>query len=125
MRETATARITLDENGLIIVRVHADARQRPSDAQENLDAALAEGSGLRRPILVDITDSPPLDAETRHVYSGQLLVAAFTALALVVEASPLGVMMGNVYIRVARPGIPTHLFTDAALARRWLARHMA
>ena len=124
MRETATARIELAENGVLIVRIRKGATQKVTDARENLDAALAETQGRRRPLLVDITGSPPLDAETRHLYSGQTLVTGFTALALLVEASPLGRMMGNVYFRVARPGIPTHLFTDEPGAVQWLAGHL-
>jgi hypothetical protein len=61
-----------------------------------------------------------LDAETRHLYSGERLVSAFTAFALLVELSPLGRMMGNVYFRVARPGIPARLFTDERGALAWL-----
>ena len=124
MRETSTARIGLGDDGVLIVRIRDGARQRPTDAQENLDTALAEGSGKRRPLLVDITGSPPLDADTRHLYSGQTLVDGFTALALLVEASPLGTMMGNVYFRVARPGIPTYLFTDEVRAVEWLKGYL-
>jgi hypothetical protein len=124
MRDTATARIGLGDDGVLTVRIRDGARQRPADARENLDTALAEGSGKRRPLLVDITGSPPLDADTRHLYSGQTLVDGFTALALLVEASPLGTMMGNVYFRVARPGIPTYLFTDEARAVDWLKGYL-
>jgi hypothetical protein len=120
MGETATARIALGSDGVLILRVRDGARQRPPDARANLDMALAEAAGRRRPLLVDITRSPPLDSETRHFYSGESFLTAFTALALLVEASPLGLMMGNVYFRVARPGIPTHLFTDEASAVQWL-----
>src|SRR4029453_16080819 len=116
MRETATARIEFGEDGVLIVRIRKGVKQELADARENLDAALAETNGRRRPLLVDITGIPPLDAEARHLYSGQTLVTGFTALALLVEATPLGMMMGNVYFRVARPGIPPHLFTDEASA---------
>jgi len=112
--------MALGDDGVLIVRIRRDSRQRPADARENLDAALSETGGRRRPLLVDITGSPPLDAETRHLYSGQTLVAGFTALALLVEASPLGRMMGNVYFRIARPGIPTHLFVEENRAMEWL-----
>ena len=124
MRETATARITLDDDGVLIVRIRDDARQLPKDALENLAAAVAETQGRRRPLLVDITGAQPLDAETRHLYSGRTLVASFKALALVVEASPLGLMMGNVYFRVASPGIPARLFTDRGRAHHWLKGHV-
>ena len=124
MRETATARIGLGDDGVLVVRIRDDARQLAKDALENLDAAMAETQGRRRPLLVDITRAQPLDAEARHLYSGRTLVAGFTALALVVEGSPLGLMMGNVYFRVARPGIPARLFTDEGRARAWLQGHL-
>jgi hypothetical protein len=124
MAETATAHITLDD-GIMHVRIRDGAHQRPSDARENLSVALSQTQGVRRPMLVDITRSQPLEAETRHVYSGHSFVEGFTALALLIEASPLGRMMGNVYLRVARPGIPTELFTSEASAVAWLRRHQA
>ena len=93
------------------------------DAEQNLGAALIERGGKRRPLMIDIREAIPLDADVRHYYSGQVLVSGFTALALLVDASPLGKMMGNVYFRVARPGIPTKLFSDGAEARQWLAEH--
>ena len=108
---------------MLLVRIRAGAHQRPSDARENLGVAMNETQGVRRPMLIDITKCDPLDAETRHVYSGQPLVDGFTALALLIEASPLGRMVGNVYLRVARPGIPTQLFTSEASAIEWLRGH--
>jgi len=125
MRETATAQIALGENGILVVRIRRGAAQGIADARENLAGAVAETNGRRRPLLVDISTSQPLEAEARHLYSGQTLEAAFTALALLVEGSPLGVMMGNVYFRVARPGIPARLFTDEARAVEWLMRYQA
>jgi len=120
VRETATARIALGDDGVLVVRIREDARQRPDDARANLDVAVSQTLGRRRPILVDITRCQPLDADTRHLYSGQTLVKGFTALALLVEASPLGQMIGNLYFRIARPGIPTRLFTAEAPAVEWL-----
>jgi hypothetical protein len=124
MRETRTAQIGLGEDGILIVRIRKGAKQLPADARENLAAAFAERCDRRRPLLVDITGSQPLDTDTRHLYMGELLVQGFTALGLLVEASPLGRMMGNVYFRVARPGIPVHLFTDEPSAMGWLHRYV-
>jgi hypothetical protein len=122
MAETATAHITLD-GGIMLVRIRAGTH-RPSDARENLTLALNATHGVRRPMLIDITRCPPLEAETRHVYSGQPFVEGFTALALLIESSPLGRMMGNVYLRVARPGVPTQLFTSEASAMDWLRGYL-
>lgn len=123
MRETKTAVIELEPEGVLVVRINDGAVQLIADAEQNLGAALIERGGKRRPLLIDIRKAVPLDADVRHYYSGQVLVSGFTALALLVDASPLGRMMGNVYFRVARPGIPTKLFSDGVEARQWLSGH--
>jgi len=98
MPETRTARISLNGEGLLIVR---------------------------RPLLIDIRTAQPLDADARHHYSGQTLVDWFSALALLIDASPFGRMMGNACLRIARPGIPTRLFADESQAVKWLNGHRA
>ena len=90
---------------------------------EQLSAGVAELVKGGRPVLIDIRTSRPLDADARHHYSGQALVDAFSALALLVESSPFGRMVGNVYLRIARPGIPTQLFTEERRALEWLIKH--
>jgi hypothetical protein len=124
MTETKTAEIGLTENGLVVVRIRNGAHQSLADARENLAACLSEALGRRRPLLIDIRGAQPLDADVRHHYSGQTLVAGFSALALLIESSPLGRMMGNVYLRVARPGIPTQLFAEEPRALEWLNRYL-
>jgi hypothetical protein len=123
MPQTRTARIDLNSDGLLLVRVNNGAEQLLDDAKENLAVAVSETAGVRRPLLIDIRTAQPLDADARHHYSGQTLVEGFSALALLVDASPFGRMMGNVYLRIARPGIPTQLFTDEAKALAWLNTH--
>ena len=125
LRNTSTAHLALGRDGILIVRIHKGTQQQPAHARENLSAAIDVAAGRRPPLLVDITGSPPLSAESRHLYSGQALDSSFSALALLVEASPLGRMMGNLYFRVARPGIPMHLFTDEAQAVAWLRGYLA
>ena len=125
MRETKTGRVALGADGVITVSIQPLVKQTLDNARENLAAALATLDGQRRPLLIDVRGGQPLDAEVRHYYSGQVLVDGFTALGLLVDASPLGLMMGNVYFRVARPGIPTRLFTSADEANRWLREHIS
>jgi hypothetical protein len=124
MRDTKTAQLVLNGDGVVIVRIRAGAHQSLADAQQNLQAALETRAGRRRPILIDISSAEALDAEVRHHYTGQILVDGFTALALLIDVSPLGRMMGNVYLRVARPGIPTQVFTDEPRAIGWLKGYL-
>jgi len=123
MPATRTARIDLNEQGLVILRVNDGAAQSLDDAKENLATAVSETRGTRRPLLIDIRTALPLESDARHHYSGQTLVEAFSALALLVEGTPFGRMLGNVYLRVARPGVPTQLFADETRAVDWLHSH--
>ena len=123
MPASATARIELCPEGLVIVRINDGVQQSLSNAEENLAMAVAQTGGERRPLLIDIRTAQPLEADARHHYSGQTLVERFSALALLVEATPFGRMFGNVYLRIARPGIPTQLFSDDARAVEWLKGH--
>ena len=121
MIATRTAKIGLSDAGVVVVRINAGAYQSLVDAKENLAAAVSETAGRRLPLLIDIRSARPLEADARHHYSGQTLVERFSAMALLTEASPFGRMMGNVYLRIARPGIPTLLFSDEAAAVEWLS----
>jgi hypothetical protein len=125
MPDTRTAHISLSAGGMVIVRIRQGARQSITDAKENLAAAISATGGTRRPLLVDIRGAQPLAADVRREYSGQTVVDAFTALALLVEASPLGRMMGNVYFSVAQLPIPMKLFVDESQALDWLRGHMS
>ncbi len=120
MLETSTAHIELTAAGYVVVRVHPGVVQSVEDARANLSAAIEACGGTKRPLLVDISRCEPLEPAVRHHYTGERLVHSFRALALLVEASPLGRMMGNVYLRIARPGIPARLFVREAEAVAWL-----
>lgn len=120
--QTATAKIALAPDGIVDVRIAGAVLQTTEDARANLSTAIAACEGRKRPLLIDASRANPLTPEVRRFYSGKLLDDAFLALALLVEAKPLGRMMGNIYLRVGRLGIPTKLFSDEPEARGWLLR---
>ena len=127
MAETRTARIEVHPSGCVIVRVENIA-QSVDDARENVTTALELAGGPRKAaLLVDITHTAPLASEVRHYYVGGALATNFTVLGLLVEASPMGRMMGNVFFRMieaANSGrddvAPTQVFEDEASAIAWL-----
>ena len=123
MPETRTARIELAASGIVIARINQGARQSVTDASDYVTTAIRVAEGLRRPILVDIRHAQPLAADVRRLYSGHNVANAFTALALLIEGSPLGRMMGNVYFSVARLPMPMQMFVEERKALEWLERH--
>src|SRR4029077_1451731 len=90
------------------------------DARENLAACVQLAGPDRKPLLVDMRAARPLLPEVRHQYMGERLDSSFSALGLLVRGNPLGLTMGNVYLRIARPGIPTRIFAQEPKALTWL-----
>jgi hypothetical protein len=120
---SSTAEVSTLPDGIVIIRIDAGVKQTLDDARENLAVTTAACQGQRGLLLVDITRGMPLDPEVRHFYTGEALIKSFRALGLLVEATPFGRTMGNIYLRVAGAGIPTKLFTDEQQALRWLRGH--
>lgn len=120
MRETRTAVVEL-RDGLLVARIRPGVHQTLDDARANLAACAAE-AGRRCGVMLNISRAVPLDPAVRRFYSGPAISDVCSALALVVEVSPLGRMMGNVYLRVARLDLPTRVFHDEAQALVWLRR---
>jgi hypothetical protein len=119
---TATAEVTVLGDGIVVTRIDAGVTQSLEEARENLASTIASCGGRRRPILVDISRCAPLEPEVRRHYTGDVLVASFVAIAILVEATPFGRTMGNIYLRVARAAIPTRLFANEGDALAWLRR---
>lgn len=117
--QTRTARLERLDEGTVVIRIAAEVDQSVEDAVANIASAKELHPGVC-PVLIDLRVARPLAAETRHFYSGQKLTEAFSAMGLLVPTGAFGRMFGNVYLRVARPGIPARLFGDEAEARAWL-----
>jgi len=124
VRHTRTARVETTADGIVITRILPDVEQGIHDAVENIAVSAEACAGRRAPIVVDLRRARTLDAETRHYYSGKPLTESFTAIALLVPVGAFGRMMGNLYLRVATPGIPARLFDSEAAALTWSAGHL-
>jgi hypothetical protein len=119
--ENSTAVISLKPPGIVYVQIKTNAKQYLEDAKMNLDAAVRVCGNQKRPLLTDIREAQPLEPDARRYYSGQALVDHFSAMALLVDISPMGKMMANIYLKVAQPKIPSRIFTDLSSAEEWLA----
>ena len=121
---TRSAQVFRTPEGIVVTRILPEVQQTINDAVENIAASAVACGGERAPIVVDLQHAEPLDAETRHYYSGKILIDSFTSLAILVPTGAFGRMMGNLYLRVANPGIPSRLCDSEAEALRWSAQHL-
>ena len=124
LRNTRTARVEKSSEGIVITRILPEVRQSLSDAMENISVSAEACGGQRMPIVVDLRQAMPIDAETRHYYTGKQLTDFFTSMAILVPAGSFGKMMGNLYLRVANPGIPSRLFDSETEALQWSIQHL-
>jgi len=100
--------------------VKNDVLQTLDDAERNLSAAIQHTGSKRVPLLLDIRQAMPLDADIRRQYSGTRVVDNFSALGFVVDERPFGRMMANLYLRVANLEIDTRLFATEGEVIAWL-----
>src|SRR5262245_48203005 len=115
MIKTRTAEIVVEEDpagAIVVVRVLPDVLQSLDDARANLEACIGAVGNRRSRLRVDIRSAGLLPADVRRYYSGEKVTEAFSALALLVAASPVGRAMGNLYLSVARLDLPTRLFSE-------------
>ena len=125
LAKSRTAVIVVDDDGsgpIVAVRILPDVHQSLEDARANIEACIHAAGSRRCRLLVDLRRAQPLPAEVRHYYSGEKLTQWFSAMAFLVEASPMGQVMGNLYLRITRPGIPTRLFNEKDAAMNWLRK---
>jgi len=71
MAETRTARIELNEHGVVSVRIYDGAQQSLADAKENLATAVSATEGPRPPLLIATRRAKPLDAAARLLFSDE------------------------------------------------------
>lgn len=107
---------------IVAIRILPSVLQSLDDARANIEACIRAAGNRPCRLLVDIRKAEILSAEVRHYYTGGQLTEWFSLMALLVEASSLGQVMGNLYLRIARPGVPTRLFSHEGLAMNWLRK---
>ena len=122
--DTRTARVERSAEGIVVTRIQPDVVQTVEDAIQNVSTSAKACGGKKGPLLVDLRFARPLDAETRHYYSGKQLTDFFTSMAMVVPIGAWGKMFGNIYLRVAKPGIPARLFNNENDALAWSQRYL-
>jgi hypothetical protein len=117
--QTRTLDLHRDEAGVVSVRVRRGTTQALDDARANVEAVIQLFRGRPGPLLVDLRQAQPLPAEARHHYA-ERLAETCTAQALLVEDSPHGRTIGEIYMEITRPIVPTDVFTDELAALSWL-----
>jgi hypothetical protein len=119
--ENKTASIWL-ENPVVRVKIKPGAEVRLEDAEEHIAAVEGLCAGRRLPLLTDIRAVRSTSREARLAYGGERSERLLCALAILVE-SPISRAIGNFFIGLNRPSLPTKIFTSEQAALGWLKEH--
>jgi hypothetical protein len=118
-----TGRFWLDEEGFLRGECFEGAEETLVDAEEQLREqrilVQAQG-GSARPFMMDISRVRSLSRDSRNYFArSPASQELFSCVALIV-GSPLSRAVGNFFIGLNKPLMPTRLFTSEADALEWL-----
>ena len=81
IRKTPISTVELSD-GIIIVRILADAIQTMALATENIKVCTELAGDMRRPLLLDLRKAQPLVPEIRQFYASREVGGRFSAIAI-------------------------------------------
>jgi hypothetical protein len=110
------------EEGILYCRYCADLDLKLEVAKSVVAARLAFSKGRYYPLLVDMRGIRSSTGAARK-YLASEGVALVTAGALVID-SEIGKAMGNLFLKIDMPPVPTRLFTNEEKARMWLTQYL-
>jgi hypothetical protein len=116
---TRVSKVWLGEDGIARVIHVANAEVTLEAAKETMAAYLKIYDGKRRPLFVDTKTMKSLAREARHYYAGEEAAKVASAVAIIV-GTPVSRVLGNFYIGLSNPHLPSRLFTSEAEALAWL-----
>lgn len=107
------------ENG-IVIGVFQSEYFDLSIAQKVTDYRLAFQKGKKYPLLSNIKKVSGSTKAARDFMASKEGCEGVVVAAMIID-SPIGSMIGNFFISISRPLVPTKIFTDETEAKNWLA----
>jgi len=115
--------VWLGEDGIARIIHVPGAEVTLRDAQETMAAYLKLNKGKRRPLFVGTKSMKSIEREARNYFAGEEAAKVASAVALIVD-SPVSRVLGNFYLGVSHPHLPTRLFSLEAEALEWLKGYL-
>jgi hypothetical protein len=120
---TRVTKVWLGEDGIARIIHVPGAEVTLADAKETMAAYLKLNKGKRRPLLVDTKTMKSLAREARHFYAGEQAAKVASAAAIII-GTPVSRVLGNFYLGLSNPHLPSRLFTSEDEALEWLKGYL-
>lgn len=116
------ARLWLGEDGIVRIIHIPNAEVTLEDARETMAAYLKINQGQKRPLLIDTRTMKSITRDARHYYAGVEAARVASAAAILV-GTPVSEVLGNFYIGLSNPHLPSRLFASEDEALAWLKEY--
>jgi hypothetical protein len=118
-----TARLRLGDDGIVRIIWVPGAEVTLEDAKETMAAYLKLNKGKRLPLFVDTKTMKSLSRDARKYYAGEEAAKVASAVAIIV-GTPVSRVLGNFYLGLSNPHLPSRLFTSESEALEWLKGYL-
>ena len=118
MLETSTARVSLFEPGIVLIEFREGVAVELQHAAEIIAAAAKLSRGMRHGNIVDVRKLRYMSKDSRDLFARQ--ESSTVSAVAVLAKSSLQRSLGNVYLSVSRPRIPSRLFSNEHDAAAWI-----
>ena len=117
------AGLWLGEDGIVRIIHVPGAEVTLEDAKETMLAYLQIRQDKRRPLFVDTRTMKSLAREARKYYAGDEAAKVASAVAIIV-GTPVSRVLGNFYLGLSNPHLPSRLFSSDDEALEWLKGYL-
>ncbi|MGQ0827149.1 MAG: DUF7793 family protein [Bacteroidota bacterium] len=107
------------QDGICYTKVKEGSVIDLKDAIENTEAVIKVSAGVIYPMLVDLRVINSITKEARDHFSMRNRKPGVNSIAMLVK-SPVSSIIGNFFLGLNKPSVPTHLFTSETKALKWL-----
>lgn len=110
----------LEDDGIARTKVKPGAEVGIKEARENSKAVNSLSlNGDKFPLLIDARGIKSMTREARNQFSTRGRETKVTSFAIMID-SPLSRVIGNFFMGINKPAVPTRLFEDEEEAIKWL-----
>ena len=113
------ARLWVGDDGICRIIHVPGAEVSLEDARETMSAYKKLNQGKRLPLLIDTKTMRSLSRDARQYYASEEAAACASAAAIIV-GTPVSKVLGNFYIGLSNPHLPSRLFSSEDQALEWL-----
>jgi len=109
----------MGEDGICRTKVKEDAEISLDDAMENTVVVTSFFKDKKFPIMIDARGIKSMSREARSHFSAHGRDSKTNAFDIIIK-SPISRVVGNFFLGISKPSVPTKLFENEEDAKHWL-----